>query len=1025
MQAALDYIGSLLSQGRICLRATFGASSLSPHLPVRRRWKALSLAALGVLCLSLSGVIPESQAGQERYEYDPIGRLIRYLDTNNQVTEYTYDAAGNILSVVNGGAASGYVPSLTSVTPNFIRRGEVKSIALAGQRLQVGTLQTSDAALDLGNVRQTATQILADLTAGATVPIGPQTLTFANAEGSASVGITVGPQLPIMSVEPSPLALPPDNLSHNITLRLSSADVMSHQIAISSSDVTKATVSPASVTLAAGQTSAQLSVTSKTAGFVNLVLTSATLGTVSVPVFITADFRGVNTSQALPVGIVVGDAQPPVAASTAIGTFISSRVGISVGSVITDIVPQALPVGSSGTLVIRGANIPATAQVSVQPAIGLTLGAPVVSTDGLQIIVPITIDAAAASGGRGLRVSDGVNFIPFADSSKSQFLITTGQPTITSLEPLFAKPGTTVRLTVRGRNLQNGRFALAPGIDLRVDSQPVISADGSELVTNVQIAPLAATGPRTVQVTTPSGESSNQVTFANQFTLVSDITSHIGPIYAPAVGVVVGVGAATPTSQTITPVASTHVGIAVGAFAKSLSPNVGVIGTTVNLVVNGQGLQAVQSVSLTANTGLTIGAMTVNAEGTQLTLPVTIDAAAPKTLRRLVLGTAAGPLSFADPAGANFLVAAPAPELTSVTPQVVKAGLTSSLTLRGVNFRDVVAVRFEPAQGLSTQSALTANADGTVLNLAVVAAADAASGPRTVIVVTAGGESTAVQVPANTLNVAQQTGPTYADIMAPSVGVNVGAVATEPVVSTLPVYASAVGVMVTESAPPPVTTSRLTVAPNVGVVVGTAVVGMTPNRPDGFLKGSTGVLVFTGVGLDQVTSARALGASPLSMGTVAVNAAGTELTVPVTIDAAALSGLYGASLYTGSGATAAKVASANLDIYAFGVGAVPTLIESVSPIVLEQGKSYTFTVRGDGLKDVYQLFTEPATGINFASDLIPVQWTTDALGEKLTVRVTIGSNAAIGSRVIRLRVPGGATDANAVPANTITIVAPQ
>ena len=214
-------------------------------------------------------------------------------------------------------------------------------------------------------------------------------------------------------------------------------------------------------------------------------------------------------------------------------------------------------------------------------------------------------------------------------------------------------------------------------------------------------------------------------------------------------------------------------------------------------------------------------------------------------------------------------------------------------------------------------------------------------------------------------------------------------------------------------------------APNVGVVVGTAVVGMTPNRPDGFLKGSTGVLVFTGVGLDQVTSARALGASPLSMGTVAVNAAGTELTVPVTIDAAAISGLYGASLYTGSGATAVKVASANLDIYAFGVGAVPTLIESVSPIVLEQGKSYAFTVRGDGLKDVYQLFTEPATGINFASDLIPVQWTTDALGEKLTVRVTIGSDAAIGSRVIRLRVPGGATDANAVPANTITIVAPQ
>jgi YD repeat-containing protein len=1022
---ALDYIGSLLSQGRICFRATLGASSPSPHSTAHRRWKALSLAALGVLCLSLSSVAPESQAGQERYEYDPIGRLIRYLDTNNQVTEYTYDAAGNILSVVKGGAASGYIPSLTSVTPNFIRRGEVKSIALAGLRLQVGTLQTSDAALDLGNVRQNATQILADLTAGATAAVGAQTLTFANAEGSASIGITVGPLLPTMAVEPSPLALPPDNLSHSITVRLSSADLLGHQIAISSSDVTKATVSPAFVTLAAGQTSAQLSVTSKTAGFVNLVLTSTTLGTVSVPVFITADFRGVNTSQALPVGIVVGDAQPPVTGPSAIGTFVSPRVGIAVGSVITDLVPQAWPVGSSGTLVIRGANIPATAQVSVQPATGLTLGVPTVAADGSQMSVPISIDAAAVSGGRRLLVSDGLNLIPYAASSKSHLVLTTGQPTITSLEPLFAKPGTTVRLTVRGRNLQNGRFALAPGVDLRVDSQPVISADGTELVTNVQIAPLAATGPRTAQVTTPSAESSSQATFANQFTLVSDITGSIGPIFAPPVGIVVGADATMPTSQTIAPVISPMVGIAVGAFAKSMTPTVGVIGTAVNVVVTGQGLQAVQSARLTANTGLTLGALTVNAEGTELSIPVTMDATAPKTPRKLVLSTAAGPLSFADANGGNFLVAAPAPELASVAPQVLKAGQTGGFTLRGVNFRDVVAVRFEPAQGLSTPSALTASADGTVLNLTVAAATNAASGPRTVIVVTAGGESTAVQVPANTLNVAQQTGPTYADIMAPTVGVNVGVVTPQPVASVLDIYAAAVGVMVTESPPAAVTVSVLAVSTDVSVIVGSAITSMNPVQPDGFQKGTSGVIVFTGVGLDKVTSAGARGTSAVTVGALAVNAAGTELTVPVAIDSAAVSGTYGVNLFTGTGASTAKLAAANLTIYGFAVGALPSLIESVTPIVLEQGKSYTFTVRGVGLKDVYQMTTAPTAGVSFATDANPVVWSTDALGEKLTARIFISSDAAIGSRAVRLRVPGALTDASAVPANTITIVAPQ
>ena len=68
---------------------------------------------------------------------------------------------------------------------------------------------------------------------------------------------------------------------------------------------------------------------------------------------------------------------------------------------------------------------------------------------------------------------------------------------------------------------------------------------------------------------------------------------------------------------------------------------------------------------------------------------------------------------------------------------------------------------------------------------------------------------------------------------------------------------------------------------------------------------------------------------------------------------------------------------------------------------------------------------EPSAGVNFAVGLAAPQWSTDSFGEKLTVPLLIDGDAAIGSRVVRFRVPGGVTTPDATPSNTITIVAPQ
>jgi len=81
---------------------------------------------------ALLALVGAAYAAQERYDYDSLGRLIRYIDQAGQVTEYVYDAVGNILEVRRGVAVQ---PSIASVVPDIVRRGQSVPVQVLGSGL--------------------------------------------------------------------------------------------------------------------------------------------------------------------------------------------------------------------------------------------------------------------------------------------------------------------------------------------------------------------------------------------------------------------------------------------------------------------------------------------------------------------------------------------------------------------------------------------------------------------------------------------------------------------------------------------------------------------------------------------------------------------------------------------------------------------------------------------------------------------------------------------------------------------------
>ncbi len=210
-------------------------------------------------------------------------------------------------------------------------------------------------------------------------------------------------------------------------------------------------------------------------------------------------------------------------------------------------------------------------------------------------------------------------------------------PSITGLSPSSGTAGATVPVVVTGTNFTAPVTVGVSGTGVSASSVSVTSS--SRLTLNLLIASGAAAGARALTITTSAGTSG-----AASFT----------------------VNASAPPSPVVS----------------SISPNAGIVGSTVNVTIAGSNFASGARVAA-VGTGVTVSNVTV-VSSTQISATLAIAASAPAGGGAVSVSTAGGtsnPVTFTVNAGS-----ATQPALTSLSPSGGTVGTNLDVNINGTNF---------------------------------------------------------------------------------------------------------------------------------------------------------------------------------------------------------------------------------------------------------------------------------------------------------------------------------------------------
>ena len=503
--------------------------------------------AFVVVCSFLLLVVTPSHAASstERFVYDGSGRLIRTIDPAGLITEYVYDAAGNVLAVKRVGPGGGLAPTISGVSVTGFRKGVSTQVIVTGTNLSGVNLRSADVDVLISGVTNTATQYRFSVSASAAAALGVKVFSIVSVHGTVSFNLTLLPPAPTVNFTSPLIGLFPDNAPRTFTVSLSNADTFSHVVNLSVDNGAVASVSGAELTFSPGEVAKTFQIAGRAPGNTTIRAVSSTLSEAAALVFVGAYSMTGRSAYAPPVGVSVQTPSLPqsttyapiVAApvgvsvqtpslpqSTTYAPIVAAPVGIAVGAVAHRIVQTALIAGGSGSLTVAGVGLTAVTQVRVSPATGVTVGAASVSGNGTQLSVPIAVASGTQAGQRHLNLFAGSAPVEFSDMANGGFHVASQAPRIDSISPNAGRQGDEVAVVIRGVNLLSAAAVLVdPPQGVEVIAPPTVSANGTEVRVSLRIASTAAVTSRVIRVSTLGGGTSS----------VQDQTANIFAVRAP------------------------------------------------------------------------------------------------------------------------------------------------------------------------------------------------------------------------------------------------------------------------------------------------------------------------------------------------------------------------------------------------------------------------------------------------------------------------------------------------------------
>ena len=442
-------------------------------------------------------------------------------------------------------------------------------------------------------------------------------------------------------------------------------------------------------------------------------------------------------------------------------------------------------------------------------------------------------------------------------------------------------------------------------------------------------------------------------------------------------------------NRVISPVSTSTLGISRGSVISSISPQAYLLDSEfVEMVITGQDLDDVDTVEIIPSDGITLGTLSVAADGKSVTIPVKVAEGAAIGLRRVKLSTPTKTILPVNMTADRIFIAKDFPIIDSIAPIIMERSHVGTLTIRGQGLTGTETITVIPADGITVSTAFSVNSVGTVVTAGINIDESAALGPRTIVVTTPAGSSTTNALAANTLTISDGPGTEFSGFQAPQLGLVKGDTETkEPVVKL-----------------------GLLRAAHVGVSFGALLRDINPKVE---AIGSTFTLSVQGSGLQNVDALRFDPVDGITINSLTANADGKTVTAEITIAFDAPQTLRKVIV----SASGVDIIPVKADVTGLLITALQPKIDDVSPnYVIAGGAAQKITVRGQYLNNAQSVEFVPAEGLSSTAPVV----NTD--GTQLTVNITAASGTTVGKRLLKVLTPGGETSSDVTAINSVTVI---